>query len=226
MLVSCIMPTYNRRELIPVALKCYLSQDWPDKELVVIEDGAETAGGLVKQLVPDAVYIHLAEKHRIGTKRNLACRASSGEVICHFDDDDWSAASRISDQVFRLLESGKQMTGYHSITYWNGITAYRYESAFPQYALGTTMCYRKGFWDMNPFPDASYAEDNALVYKARDANQLIAVDARQMMVVRSHASSTSSPDRLRQNIWPEVPRESLPREFFEAIMQGDTNAGR
>ena len=40
MLVSCIMPTCDRQVLIPVALKCYLSQDWPDKELVVIDDGA------------------------------------------------------------------------------------------------------------------------------------------------------------------------------------------
>src|ERR1700733_11567746 len=34
-LVSCIMPTCNRQGYIPVALKCYLSQDWPDTELVV-----------------------------------------------------------------------------------------------------------------------------------------------------------------------------------------------
>ena len=217
MLVSCIMPTCNRQGLIPVALKCYLSQDWPDKELVVIDDGAVKVEGLVKQLVPDAVYIYLAEKQIIGAKRNLACEAARGEVICHFDDDDWSAAGRIRDQVTRLLESGKQMTGYHSITYWDGTKAYRYVSAVPQYAVGTTMCYQKSFWDINRFPAKNYAEDNALVYKARDENQLIAEDARQMMVVRSHASCTSSPERLRQNTWPEVRRETLPREFLEAI---------
>ena len=211
------MPTCNRQGLIPVALKCYVSQHWPDKELVVIDDGAVKVEGLVKQLVPDAVYIYLAEKQTIGAKRNLACEAARGEVICHFDDDDWSAAGRIRDQVTRLLESGKQMTGYHSITYWDGTKAYRYVSAVPQYAVGTTMCYQKSFWDINRFPAKNYAEDNALVYKARDENQLIAEDARQMMVVRSHASCTSSPERLRQNTWPEVRRETLPREFLEAI---------
>ena len=196
------MPTCNREGLIPVALKCFLSQDWPDKELVVIDDGAVKVEGLVKQLVPDAVYIYLAEKQVIGVKRNLACEAAGGEVICHFDDDDWSAAGRVSDQVTRLLESGKQMTGYHSITYWDGTKAYRYVSAVPQYAVGTTMCYQKSFWDINRFPAKNYAEDNALVYKARDENQLIAEDARQMMVVRSHASCSSKPESLRQNKWP------------------------
>ncbi|MFZ3201710.1 MAG: glycosyltransferase family 2 protein [Candidatus Acidiferrales bacterium] len=217
MLVSCIMPTYNRQNFIPVALKCYLSQDWPDKQLVVIDDGSETVGRLVKQLVPDAVYIYLAQKQTIGTKRNLACEAAGGDVICHFDDDDWSAAGRVRDQVMRLLESGKQMTGYHSVTYWNGMNAYRYVSPIPEYALGTSMCYRKIFWETHRFPAKSYAEDNALVYNARDEKQLIAVDAGQMMVVRSHASCTSSPKILRQDTWPEVPRASLPREFFEAI---------
>jgi glycosyltransferase involved in cell wall biosynthesis len=216
-LVSCIMPTYNRQSFVPVALKCYLSQDWPDKQLVVIDDGSETVGRLVKHLVPDAVYIHLAQKQTIGTKRNLACEAATGGVICHFDDDDWSAAGRVRDQVTRLLESRKQMTGYHSITYWNGMKAYRYVSPVPQYALGTTMCYRKSFWHAHRFPPKNYAEDNVLVYEARDEGQLIAVDARQMMIARSHMLCTSSPERLRQNTWPEVPRESLPREFFEAI---------
>jgi glycosyltransferase involved in cell wall biosynthesis len=217
-LVSCIMPTHNRRHLIRVALKCYLSQDWPDKELVVIDDGGpDSVGDLVKQLVPDAVYIYLAERQMIGTKRNLACEAAGGEVVCHFDDDDWSAAGRIRDQVARLVESGKQMTGYHSITYWNGIKAYRYVSVVSQYAVGSTMCYLKSFWDKHRFPAKDYAEDNALVYKACDEKQLIAVDAGQMMVVRSHASCTSDPRKLRQNTWPEVPPGSLPPEFFEAI---------
>ena len=217
MLVSCIMPTYNRQDLIRVALRCYLSQDWPDKQLVVVDDGTEKVGWVIKQLVPDAVYVRLAEKQPIGTKRNIACEAAGGEVICHFDDDDWSAAGRIRDQITRLLASGKQMTGYHSITYWNGIKAYRYVSPVPQYALGTTMCYQKSFWDTHRFPAKNYAEDNALVYSARDENQLIAVDAGQMMVVRSHSCCTSSSERLRQNTWPEVSRQSLPREFFEAI---------
>jgi glycosyltransferase involved in cell wall biosynthesis len=222
-LVSCIMPTYNRRGLIRVALKCYLSQDWPDKELVVVDDGTDIVRDLIEQLVPDAVYVYLAEKQTIGTKRNLACEAASGEVICHFDDDDWSAAGRIRDQVTRLLESSKQMTGYHSITYWNGTEACRYASPVPQYAVGTTMCYRKRFWETHRFLAKSYAEDNALVYTACDENQLIAVDAGQMMIVRSHTFCTSSPESLRQNTWPEVPRESLPREFFQAIAQEDTN---
>ena len=121
------------------------------------------------------------------------------------------------DQVNRLVDSGKQMTGYHSIMYWNGVRAHRHLSAVPPYAVGTTMCYRKSFWNTYPFPAWSYVEDNTLVYRARDENQSISADARQMMVVRSHSSRTSSATKLGKNKWPEVLMESLPREFFEAI---------
>ena len=164
-------------------------------------------------------FISTSQRSRsIGVKRNLACEAAGGDVICHFDDDDWSAAGRVRDQVTRLLESGKQMTGYHSITYWNGMKAYRYVSPVPQYAVGTTMCYQKSFWRYTPLSCRRIMQKTmpwSIKPVARD--QLIAVDARQMMVVRSHASCTSSPERLRLNTWPEVPRESLPPEFFEAI---------
>jgi len=194
-----------------------LLQDWPDKELVVVDDGSDRVEDLVMRLVPHAIYVNLAEKQLIGTKRNLACELANGEIICHFDDDDWSAPGRIRDQVTRLVESDKQMTGYHSITFWNGTKAYRYVSYTPQYAVGTTMCYRKNFWHAHRFPSKDYAEDNALVYKARDDGQLIAVDAGQMMVVRSHPSCTSMGRNLFQDTWPEVPRESLPQQFFEAI---------
>ncbi len=37
------------------------------------------------------------------------------------------------------------------------------------------MCYQKRFWQIHRFPAKNYAEDNALVYTARDEKQLIAV---------------------------------------------------
>ncbi len=38
-LVSCIMPTANRQRFIPTAISLFLRQDYPEKELVIIDDG-------------------------------------------------------------------------------------------------------------------------------------------------------------------------------------------
>ncbi|HEY4988196.1 MAG TPA: glycosyltransferase, partial [Opitutaceae bacterium] len=46
-LVSCIMPTYNRRRFAARALRCFLGQDYPEKELVIIDDGTESLEDLV-----------------------------------------------------------------------------------------------------------------------------------------------------------------------------------
>jgi hypothetical protein len=39
-LVSCIMPTTNRRRFVPAAIGMFLAQDYPNKELVIL-DGAQ-----------------------------------------------------------------------------------------------------------------------------------------------------------------------------------------
>ncbi|MBP3960494.1 glycosyltransferase [Gemmata sp. G18] len=46
-LVSCIMPTRNRRVRSARALHNFLAQDYPNKELVVIDDGTDSVADLV-----------------------------------------------------------------------------------------------------------------------------------------------------------------------------------
>lgn len=43
-LISCVLPTYNRRRFIPLAPQCFLSQDYPDKELLLLDDGTDPVG--------------------------------------------------------------------------------------------------------------------------------------------------------------------------------------
>ena len=64
-LISCIMPTFNRRAFIPLALQHFLAQDYPNKELVIVDDGAETIGDLVNA-VTGVRYIRLNQRLSIG----------------------------------------------------------------------------------------------------------------------------------------------------------------
>ena len=47
-LVSCIMPTYERRRYIPQALQSFLQQDYPNRELIIVDDGKDAIGDLVE----------------------------------------------------------------------------------------------------------------------------------------------------------------------------------
>lgn len=102
LLTSCIMPTHDRRAFVPQAVGYFLRQDYIGRELIVVDDGTDP----VQDLMPDDArirYLRLEGKHTLGAKRNLACRESRGEVIVHWDDDDWMAPWRLSYQVENLL---------------------------------------------------------------------------------------------------------------------------
>jgi glycosyltransferase involved in cell wall biosynthesis len=211
------MPTANRRKLLPLAIASFLSQDWPDKELIVIDDSPFPEGDLFVN-VAGCTYLHTA-KMTIGAKRNLACEMASGDVILHFDSDDWSAPGRVRDQVERMVDSGKQVSGYHTLLFWNTLTsrAYKYVGS-PDYSCGTALCYSKSFWEANRFPDKDFDEDNHMVRIARAAKQIVADDGCDHLVCRVHETNiTQSSKRVGNNCWPEVTRDTVPAAFFEAL---------
>jgi glycosyltransferase involved in cell wall biosynthesis len=37
--VSCIVPTANRRRFVPHAIRYFLAEDYPNKELIIVGDG-------------------------------------------------------------------------------------------------------------------------------------------------------------------------------------------
>src|SRR5262245_25668507 len=115
-LVSCIMPTRNRRRFASQAIWYFLRQDYPNRELIIVDDGEDA----IEQVVPadDRIDYLRVGRCSLGDKRNLACEHSAGELIAHWDDDDWSAHSRLSVQVAALLDqsaegwSGRRLAHY------------------------------------------------------------------------------------------------------------------
>jgi len=46
-LISYIMPTNNRRAFVPRAISYFLCQDYVNKELIIVDDGADATGELI-----------------------------------------------------------------------------------------------------------------------------------------------------------------------------------
>jgi glycosyltransferase involved in cell wall biosynthesis len=197
MLVSAIMPTQNRRRFIPRAIESFLLQDWPEKELVVVDSGTDRVEDLIRE-VPNAKYIFYTEpcpewrpNVPIGTKRNIACENATGEIIVHFDDDDYSQPNRISDQVEKLRESGKSVVGYNRIKEFSEFTGNLNEYAVPNdMAAGTSLCYRKSWWVNHKFKHTSFGEDWMFIEEAKELNELITGDGRQFITSTAHPGNT------------------------------------
>jgi glycosyltransferase involved in cell wall biosynthesis len=210
------MPTANRGAFIPLAIACFLAQDYAERELIILDDGTEP----ISHLIPHderITYSRLEPKASTGRKRNICCEMAKGEVIAHWDDDDWSAPTRISEQVARLQESGKAMTGFYSMLFHDIAAgrAYKYVHA-PNYALGTSQCYLKSWWSEHKFPDKVTGEDSAFCMQAHIDHQLMSVDAGKVMVATIH-DGCSSPRAVNTTSFPPVDLSALPEEFLHAI---------
>jgi glycosyltransferase involved in cell wall biosynthesis len=167
-LVSCIMPTHNRRRFVPRAIDYFLRQDHPAKELVIVDDGTDSIEDLVPRL-PSIRYHRVAERMVLGTARNLACELASGSIIAHWDDDDWQAPDRLSRQV-RQLESGRiDLCGMTSLLFYAPADDRAWRFTWPpglhRWLAGQSLCFRRDLWVRSPFPDLTGAEDAVFVQR-------------------------------------------------------------
>lgn len=218
MLISAIMPTADRAAYIPLALDCFLRQTWQEKELVVIDDGAQNIAPLFAGL-PRVHYFRFS-KRTLGEKRNIGVSLALGDVVIHWDDDDWSAPTRMQDQAESLLLSRKAVTGYHQLLYWDvdrqSAFRYRYQGPMP-YATGTSQCYVRSWALIHPFPAKSWGEDTDFSHAAAAAGQLTSWDDRKLMVARKHCKSTGSPPLGNNRGFPAVATSEIPAEFFADV---------
>ena len=212
-LVSMVCVTYNRAKYLPMAIRCFEQQTYPNLELIIVDDGTEQI-----ELPADSRirYIRLNERATTGAKRNIGAAVARGEIIASLDDDDWSSPHRIEDQVQRLVRSNKAVTGYNETIRYDEQTGrvYKNIAAYPFHASGTSQCYLKKWWEENPFPDVNCGEDTEFSRVAIMSDQLVTVPLGKMIVARKHSTNTS-PAPLQG--LKEVSTAEISPEFFSAL---------
>lgn len=210
-LVSCIMPTSDRREFVPQAIRNFLAQDYRPRELIVLDDGRDCVVDLIPQ--HDSIrYLRLDWKSTLGAKRNIACELARGALIAHWDDDDWMAPSWLSSQVKALQDQGADICGLDKVFFYapqaRRAWQYVYDGSAP-WVCGGTLCYRRDYWRSRPFPDINVGEDNAFVWAPQDKRIAINPD-HHLYVARVHARNTSPKDTLNRR-WHGCPVEQIER---------------
>ena len=93
-LISVVVPTYNRRELLKLCLKSIFSQELPEgeeMEIIVIDDGSsDGTWDWLNEILPEhpeLVLIHLNDDG-VAAARNAALDAAKGTFIRFIDSDD------------------------------------------------------------------------------------------------------------------------------------------
>jgi glycosyltransferase involved in cell wall biosynthesis len=163
--ISCLCPTYNRAPhklvLVEEAVEAFLRQDYPHKELVVLND---TPGQTLRFDHPQVQIINTSVRcASLGEKRNLLAQRSSGELLCVWDDDDISLPWRLSRSVELLGDADY----YNPSAYWfldhQGLH-YDHVPGCSYFAC----LYRRGtFEELGGHPSISLGEDQAMDAKLR-----------------------------------------------------------
>lgn len=106
MLVSVIIPTYNRARTIGRALNSVFTQTYGPLEVIVVDDGS--TDGTVEALAAYGDKIRVVRQSNQGpaAARNSGIKAASGEIITFLDDDDSWLPDKIERQV-KLLQSSR-----------------------------------------------------------------------------------------------------------------------
>jgi glycosyltransferase involved in cell wall biosynthesis len=113
-LISCLMVTRDRPALVERAIASYCRQGYEPRELVIIAEGDEAARaqlfGQVQGLGRADIRVLFVdgEPRPLGALRNLSLDAAAGELVCQWDDDDYSHPERLAVQAAALLRAGAQ----------------------------------------------------------------------------------------------------------------------
>ncbi len=106
-MVSCLMVTADRARFVRRSLLSYRRQTYANKELVILDDGAQDLSPLLEDF-PDGEVNYLRIKKDpaqvLGDLRNQTLEAARGELITQWDDDDWYHPDRLQIQVDVLMK--------------------------------------------------------------------------------------------------------------------------
>jgi len=200
------MPTYNRRQFIPHAIEYFLNQDYANRELVILDDGSDSINDLVP-VDERILYVRLEQKITLGAKLNLACQQARGEIVAHWDDDDWYAPRRLSYQVAALADDGIDICGINRLLYYDLQSGRAYEYVYPPehrtWLLGSELCYPKKYWEGHRFVENNVGMDGRFVWGA-DPHRVLPLKDHTFAVHMIHDSNIS-PKKTAGSWWHAHP---------------------
>jgi hypothetical protein len=208
MLVSAILPTRGRREWAQQALECFMAQTYPDKELVILDDSEDMS-------FPNGVHHDWVFHYRgvrpqstvdnIPKKRNWCCTVAQGEIIIHFDSDDYSVPTRMAEQVEFLQKSGKAVAGYSDLLIYDTVAeqAYSYKAPKPQFVVGTSLIYRRDWWETRQYNVYKpLGSDTEFAMHAWNAKQLAFESGLGKIVARLHPDTSGK--AVKDGMWDSL----------------------
>jgi len=107
-LVSIVVRTHLRPNVLREALKCLRNQTYDNFEIVIVEDGEPSSQAMVESEFADLNIRYISTGEHVGRSAagNIGMEAAKGEYINFLDDDDLFYADHIETLAQFLTETG------------------------------------------------------------------------------------------------------------------------
>ena len=196
--VSCICPTYNRREFLPNLCEIFNMQTYPNnsKELIIIDDSPQNNIDIIPNQ-SNIRYYHSLVKMTIGKKRNIINQLINGDIVVCFDDDDYYPVDRISHAVTKLQGAKVNLAGATVIyIYYTDLDKiYQFGPYAPNHGTNGTMAYTiQQMRDHHYDDDKPYAEE--AFFTSNFTVPLVQLDPHKVMLCMAHGGNTFNKKKI------------------------------
>ena len=247
-LATIMVLTCNRPKYVLLALRQIADQDYRPLEALVVDDGsvnletrlraahpnlevtrqgaaatlttsappeeAPSVGGLAVRLFT------MSQRASIGEKRTAAVHAARGDVILHWDDDDFHEPMRVGVQIAPIVRGDAELTALE-LTFVASLPRFKvYEMTKPgvETILWSSLAYRSSLGRELGFANVSLAEDIHFADLAvHNCHRMEVVSGVQSIYTRHEGAGMSNTYRafsVTKMLRDEVMRTSSPPEWL------------
>lgn len=139
-LVTAIIPTHNRAEIIPISLESVIRQTHRNLEIIVVDDSSsDNTETVVKSIQdPRVTYLRHSKNRGGAAARNTGIDAANGDFIAFLDSDDAWVPHKVERQLKHIysVETPGNVVSYTQVFHsLEGITEKTYSAFDPKYYI-------------------------------------------------------------------------------------------
>lgn len=114
-MVSIIIPTYNREQVIARSIASVLNQTYPYFELLIVDDGSiDQTKHVVEQITDERIhYIALDKNQGVGHARNIGMQEAKYDFIAFLDSDGEWMPDKLELQMEKMQNSSEKWGGVY-----------------------------------------------------------------------------------------------------------------
>ena len=148
-LISVVIPTYNRAELICRAIDSVLDQSYQNLEIIVVDDHSQdNTADIVKGIDDRRIQYHCHPNNQGGSAaRNTGIKLARGQYIAFLDSDDVWLPQKLALQLQAIAERAINLDRLVSYTkFQKSNTVFYQPSVLPQRGKKPTESVADYFW--------------------------------------------------------------------------------